>query len=325
MARSLLGPDCVLEINRAGDPVKLPHAYTRRAAVVRLSDAAFRLHLSALDWCSEQGINTVSPLDLAAIPHVPINGKKRDAVFDELELARLWVSDGPVWVIDVPKVEEERDLSAIRSEAGRRGGRKSAEVRREAHGSAQPRSKLEPNADASPKQTSLASEPNPRTKTDVASNQGTDLPSSLELSPLNQDSQALVLSGFSPDSSSAPKSSDQGPDRLPARAANSRRSKPRTEAPDTLEPTPRHQQIATERGIDLAVETERCLAHHRGKGNLQANWNAVLTTWLLSPYAKATTGGVNQQPASKVPGQNFNRLNARIARMELEEAEREAY
>jgi hypothetical protein len=299
--------------------MKLPSAYTRRAAVVRLSDAAFRLHLSALDWCSEQGIESVTRVGLAAIPHAP-TGKRLDAVLDELELARLWKAEGVAWIVDVPKVEEERDLSAIRSEAGRRGGRKSAEVRRETYGTAQPRSKLEANADASPKQTDVGSEANDRSKADGASSQGPNLPSSLELSPLNQSSQALVLSGFSPDSS-APKSSDQGPDRLPARAANSRRSKPRTEAPDTLEPTPRHQQIASERGIDLAVETERCLAHHRGKGNLQANWNAVLTTWLLSPYAKA---GV-QQAASKVPGQNFALLNARIQRMEREEAEREAH
>ncbi len=299
--------------------MKLPCAYTRRASVVRLSDAAFRLHLSALDWCAEQGIDTVSPLDLAAIPHVP-NGKRRDAVFDELELSRLWVADGPVWIIDVPK-EGERDLSAIRSEAGRRGGRKSAEVRRETHGSAQPRSKLEPNALASPKQPPEAT---PEASAGLVPNQGGAPVSPLELSPSDTSSQVLDSSGSSSDSS-ALTSSGSRPESLPAREPKTQRRKPRTEAPDWIEPTPRQREIASERGIDLKVEIERCLAHHRGKGNLQASWSGTLTTWLLSPYAKAMVGGATQQAASKVPGQNFNRLSARIARMELEEAEREAH
>lgn len=361
--------------------MKLPHAYTRRLAVVRLSDTAFRLHLSVMSLLEEQGTETVARFDLVAVPHAP-TGRRLDAVLNELELSRLWVANGEGWAVEIPREAANGrpgvspELSAKRAAAGRKGGlaKKSIDQPDELKDRARTlmsraidRGELvrEPCAvcgearthghhhdytkpldvtwlcerhheeehtrlrkELLAQQASKSGEQKPSNLLEAkvsnllnpAGANGPDLPSSLELSPLNQASQALVLSGFSPDSS-ALSSSDQGPDRLPARAANSRRSKPRTEAPDTLEPTPRHQQIAAERGIDLAVETERCLAHHRGKGNLQANWNAVLTTWLLSPYAKAGT----QQPASKVPGQNFNRLNARIARMELEEAEREAH
>jgi hypothetical protein len=60
------------------------------------------------------------------------------------------------------------------------------------------------------------------------------------------------------------------------------RQKPRTQAPETLEPTEKHRQLASERGLNLTREVQRCLEFHRSKGNVMADWNAAITTWLLN-------------------------------------------
>lgn len=80
-------------------------------------------------------------------------------------------------------------------------------------------------------------------------------------------------------------SGSKEPESKPARA---KRNRPRTAAPDQLLPTDKHREIASDRKLDLKLEVERCLNHHRAKGNLMASWNAALTTWLLSPYAQPT-------------------------------------
>lgn len=281
--------------------MKLPHAYTRRLAVASLSDGAFRLHLSALDFCAEQ--RTAGHLPVAAAALLPRLPRSWRALAIELVVAGLWAQADDGWsVLDAEQHDPE--LLAKRREAGRKGGLA--------------RSKLE----APLPTTELSTVPSKVLSTEASkvAEHGGDpsLSPTPPLPEITSPDQALFAS--SPEISPS-EASGSRPESEPARGSKVRRSKPRTEAPDWIEPTPRQREIATERGIDLNVEIERCLAHHRGKGNLQASWSGTLTTWLLSPYAKAMVGGGNGKPV----GQNFARLSARIARMEREEAEREAH
>jgi hypothetical protein len=113
--------------------VKLPHGYTRSVAVVRLSDAAFRLHFAALDWCGEQGTDgRIYEADLPALPMVP-TGRRLVGAVSELVAVGLWsprfLVDVNIWQLaDAPRADS--GLSEKRAEAGRRGGLKAGESRR---------------------------------------------------------------------------------------------------------------------------------------------------------------------------------------------------
>ncbi len=58
--------------------------------------------------------------------------------------------------------------------------------------------------------------------------------------------------------------------------------RPRTRAPDTIPITDAMRKWATENGVKVKLETETeiMLDHHRGKGNLQADWIATWRTWM---------------------------------------------
>jgi hypothetical protein len=83
-------------------------------------------------------------------------------------------------------------------------------------------------------------------------------------------------------------------------AAKQVRHKPRTQAPETLEPTAKHRQVASERGVDVLNEIQRCLSHHKAKGNLMADWNATVTTWLLGSEPRGKPPGMVQHQANLV-------------------------
>lgn len=288
--------------------MKLPHGYTRSVALFRLSDAAFRLHLSVVDWLTEQDLASVTRSDLAGVPHAP-HGKRLDAVLDELELARLWLDGGGAWVVEFPK-EPERDLSAIRSEAGRRGGRKSAEVRRETNGTAQPRSKLEPNAEAnqlaSPKQS-------PEANSGLVPNQGPDPSSPLGLSSPDSsgfpsDSGLLAASSLNPDPEPAESFSHVG-------ATKPKRRWRRV--PADWEPTDEHRAIARERGLDFELELAKFRDHEFATAKSDAS--GTFRNWLRNARPTVTALAFPNRPA---PGSNFERLRVRAERIDREDRER---
>jgi hypothetical protein len=274
-----------------------------------LSDAAFRLHLSALDWCSEQGINTVSPLDLAAIPHVPINGKKRDAVFDELELARLWVSDGPVWTIDVPKVEEEPEparvvspeLSAKRAEAGRKGGLARSKPSNLLEKREQKQSNLLQANQANLLEQNGANATDPSSPLELSSPDSSGFPS---------DSALLAASSLRSDPEPADSFSHVG-------AAKPKRRWRRV--PAEWEPTDDHRSIARERGVDFELELSKFRDHEFATAKSDAN--GTFRNWLRNARPTVTALAL---PNRQAPGSNFERLRARADRMERERKEQEA-
>ncbi len=118
--------------------------------IEELSDAAFRAHVRAMCWAKRH--KTGGVIKRGALQTVS-RGKPR--VSKELERARLWVPTDDGWAIhgwdkwfnETPEEAEQvrqeldekrRELSEKRAAAGRAGGRRSAEVRTEVHGTARP-------------------------------------------------------------------------------------------------------------------------------------------------------------------------------------------
>jgi len=74
--------------------------FTRHRKVLSLSDAAFRLWVSAMDHSRDQGTNgELHAIDLDAIPRCPPAGPKRQKLIDELVRERLWDQVGAAWQI----------------------------------------------------------------------------------------------------------------------------------------------------------------------------------------------------------------------------------
>jgi hypothetical protein len=118
----------------------------------------------------------------------------------------------------------------------------------------------------------------------------------------------VVKEGGTPGDNDLPSTSAQElpivPPAVPAAAApkakRENRRTPRTPAPDaeTFVPNEATRRCAIEVGADLKRETVACFDHHRGKGNLMADWQATLRTWLRSPLRTTQRGpsGPNQPP-----------------------------
>jgi hypothetical protein len=289
----------VLEINRAGDLVKLPRAYTRRAAVVRLSDAAFRLHLSALDWCSEQRTEgTLWLSDLSALPHAP-TGRRLGAAVSELEQAGLWSQLGDAWrILDAERVDP--DLSSKRAEAGRAGGvAKALALAKQKPGKLP--STLPDGEVASCQPVASLPGPDPSSPLELSSPDSSGFPS---------DSALLAASSLRSDPEPADSFSHVG-------ATKPKRRWRRV--PTDWEPTDEHRAIARERGVDFELELSKFRDHEFATAKSDAN--GTFRNWLRNARSTVTTLAL---PNRQAPGSNFERLRARADRMERERKEQEA-
>lgn len=134
--------------------LRLDDQFHRHRKVAPLSDAAFRLHVTALLECSNQ--LTDGRLDCVMVPILPRapTGKALRNVTDELVRAGLWHLDGETWILHDfldwnPSADEVRIKRETRANAGRIGGQQSG------------KSRSKPEAIASPllKQTPSKTEP----------------------------------------------------------------------------------------------------------------------------------------------------------------------
>lgn len=259
--------------------MKLPPGYTRRLSVANLSDGAFRLHMAALDFCGEQRSN--GRLTRAGINLLPRLPRSWRALAIELVGAGLWVQVGAdAWdLLDAERHDPE--LLAKRAEAGRKGG-------------------LARRSNEPPKVPSKVLS----TEASKVAEHGGAAP--LSPTPPLPNSTGLDLS----DSESSPAlSSSSEPVRLPAREPQSEvkasRKAKRTPAPEASEFVPSEATIkcAREVGAHLKTELVACFDHHRGKGSLMADWQAVVRTWLRSPFrtTQSSTGRREQNPPGYIP------------------------
>jgi hypothetical protein len=102
--------------------------FVRHPKVSRLSDAAFRLWVSAMHHAREVGTNgRLDEADLDMVPRCPPRGPKRKALVQELVTARLWDSVDGAWQIhdythwqdSAERVKRKRDAACDRARAYR--------------------------------------------------------------------------------------------------------------------------------------------------------------------------------------------------------------
>jgi hypothetical protein len=224
--------------------VKLPHGYTRSVSVTRLSDAAFRLHLSALDWCAEQKTNgQITRVDFRALPNAP-TGKRLEAALTELVTGGLWSWAGTWQITDAEQADSR--LSEKRAEAGRRGGLAKAM--------------------ALAKQT-------PSNLLSKGEASGTDPSSPLVLpspdSLSGSDSSLSQASAERPESFSLVGATE---------AKRARRKALSHLVPEGWEPSGEHRKIAREFGADFDLELAKFRDHEFATA--RSDWNRAFRNWL---------------------------------------------
>lgn len=99
----------------------------QHSKIAPLSDAAFRLHFTALCWCVEHLTDGEVPAGIpVTLPAAP-RGKRLASVLEELAGAGLWKASDSGWTIHDfldwnPSAEQERAKRAARAAAGAVGG-----------------------------------------------------------------------------------------------------------------------------------------------------------------------------------------------------------
>jgi hypothetical protein len=217
--------------------------------VAPLSDAAFRLHVTAKCWCvSEESdglIPSAIPKTLTAAPRE----KRLADVVAELMRAGLWEATEDGWLIHDfltynPSKAESQALRQARSAAGAAGGRSSGRARAE-----QARSKTE--ASASP----IVEATSKQNSTPIP----IPIPTPIPKNP----------TGSSGGGAAAPPAQ---PKRTP---------KPVTWPVDSWAgPTDAHRELAAEKGHDANYQADRMRDWARSKGERKADWDAAFRNWL---------------------------------------------
>jgi len=137
---------------------RMPH----HRKVAPLSDAAFRLHVTASAWCVEERTNGLVPVKVpATLPAAP-RGKALAKVLTELVEAGLWdeVAGGHAihdFLKYNPTAEEAEAMRQAKAAAGALGGKRSAATRaskRQACASAGGQAGAQPSAQANEQQNS---------------------------------------------------------------------------------------------------------------------------------------------------------------------------
>lgn len=148
--------------------LKLDDAMPAHRKLRRLSDAAFRLHVTALCDCAHhQTDGAVSRDEVETLTRAPTGERLRKAI-EELEGAGLWETTEAGWMIHDfldynPSAASSQAKRAVRAEAGRTGGKRSGEARRFA-------SETGSKAEAEPKQVASNSLPDCSSRAEAKTN-----------------------------------------------------------------------------------------------------------------------------------------------------------
>lgn len=220
--------------------------FPRNRKVARLSDAAFRLWVSAMDLAREQLLDgALIEADLDLVPRCP-SGKARTSLVDELVSVGLWertetgwqIHDYLDWQDSAAKVKQKQAAARERMRAVRENSES---------GSRSVRANTERTAERTSREvtptysSSLSTDP--------------DLPSGSFPIP--------------------------DPDQ-PVRLEQPKRVKPRTRVdPETTWNAEQSAELLRI-GRDLARENAQFIAHHQSKDTLSASWTASRTTWVLN-------------------------------------------
>ena len=234
--------------------------------VAPLSDAAFRLHVTASAWCAEHRTDGRVPLDIPATLTRAPQGKALKSCVDDLLARVLWhkledcyqIHDYLEWNWSASDYER-------RASSGQAGGRAKASKRL---ASATASATADATADAKP-------------MLDLCSSK--TLPVSVSVSVSD-----LKIPPVSPPPGGKTK-------RIVPKAS-------RTHAPDTLEPSEATLETALKTGQNVASEWIACRDWAWSKGEMKADWQATLRGWMRRTAEKPANSGVrpwvNERPGS---------------------------
>jgi len=94
------GQPRAVEADRLMSHARFQIGFPKHRKIFALSDAAFRLWVSAIDHARDQGTDgRIDDLDLEIIPRCPPKGRKRTATIGELVSSGLWDHNGDHWAI----------------------------------------------------------------------------------------------------------------------------------------------------------------------------------------------------------------------------------
>ncbi len=277
--------------------VRLPRA----ANVAPLSDAAFRLHISALAWCAEEETDGEVPLAIPGTLTAAPRGKRLEAVLDELVKAGLWEAGlGFYSLVGFLDTNPSRDkTSSVRDATKRR-------VKRHREQSC-----------------------NGVTESVTSGLQAQDPPFPPHTPPIPPVSQSLPTQGNSSLSLLLPDQTESvGSPRARARKHRARTGIPEEVRPSSAAWSPEQAARLQAIGRDLLREDEQFLAHHRAKGTLSASWASSRSTWVCNAEkgygaparASSTQLGMVTQIRSRNPAQeNVDRQLERLAVARAEE------
>lgn len=154
--------------------LRLDDVFHRHRKVAPLSDRAFRLHVTALLECCANG--TDGHIDRRLPPTWPAfrKGRALDGAIDELVEAGLWEQSEDGWLAHDfldwnPSAAQVRAKQFVRSEAGKKGGQRTANLKQQAKQT--PKPVLEQNSSNPVSKTQATSNPVP-----VPDPRGEDLP-----------------------------------------------------------------------------------------------------------------------------------------------------
>lgn len=230
-----------------------------------LSDAAFRLAVTAGCWCASNMTDGVIPRNVVKTLTCAPKGKALDRAISELVSSEIWKSAGEnAWLVhdflsyNMSKAQWEEKVAAAK--AG--GNAKAAKGKKDATPSPVPHGTPDGKADGMPEpcQNSAESLPQPLPDSDPIIN--------TPKSPKKNRKQRMELTG----------------------------------PPDELVPVKATLDKAIQMGCDWQAEWERCRDHHLKKGNMMADWNAALRTWLgnTPTFGKAPVKPKPPQPKQQL-------------------------
>jgi hypothetical protein len=308
--------------------------FTHHRKVRRLSDAAFRLWVTAIDHANEDGSDgLVLRVDIDCYPHAPKTTEEREAAIAELVSAGLWEPTEDGWRIhdflqwQESAAERKRRRTSNPDQPTRPAGPAELQpstpaehqptrvswpkpsqlggVARAASASRTPAGRFQPKpADIQPNATAGPAAHQPDKPADTSRP-----PAEHQPTPVQLDGGGGLFSPtppFSPKKEAESKEERESGSSDPAGSkgsASARDRKRRSQLPAGWEPTDEHRARASKLGLDLADELERFRLHAESTGRVMANWNAAFTTWLINSrrFAPRSPAGGRGAPQPKQP------------------------
>lgn len=296
--------------------------FTHHRKVRRLSDAAFRLWVTAIDHANEDGSDgAILRVDIDCYPHAPKTAEERDATIKELVDCGLWIPTETGW--------EVHDFLQWQESAAERKRRKTNNPDlplRPANVQPEPAGRSSQLDNGWPKASQLGgvARASGASRTPAGRFQPRQLAGPADSSQPPAGSQPGGAACFPPHplsdlpESGSKEERESGSSELPESKGSGRaKAARRTRLPDDWAPNDEHRTRASQLGLKLDAELEKFRAHAVATGRVMANWNATFTTWLLNAERWAPRG-------SQAPVQGAFGSRPQQSAQELEEARRRA-